>query len=82
MIAKTTTLRTLYVHVVLNDVSFRQILHHIVAHARHFLPVKFLTSKYYFNELWFQLPLHLLNEHGDLIFIVFFETVLGREHSG
>ena len=24
----------------------------------------------------------LLNEHGDLPFLVFFETVLGREHSG
>ena len=26
---------------------------------------------------------HLLSEHGDLLFLLlFFETVLGREHSG
>ena len=40
MTAKTTTMRTLCVHVVLNDVIFRQISF-IVPYARHFLPVKF-----------------------------------------
>ena len=55
MTAKTTTLRTLYVHVVLNGVIFRQIAYDIVPYARHFLPVKFFP-KYYFNKLCFQLP--------------------------
>ena len=41
MTAKITTLRTLYVHVVLNSVMFPQILYDIVLYARHFLPVKF-----------------------------------------
>ena len=44
MTAKTTTLRTLYVHVVLNNVMFPQILYDIVLHARHFLLVKFFPS--------------------------------------
>ena len=37
--AKITTLRTLYVYVVLNSVMFPQILHDTVLFARHFLPV-------------------------------------------
>ena len=53
MIAKTTTIPTLYVHVVLNGVIFRQISY-IVPYARHLLPVKFF-SKYYFKKLCFQL---------------------------
>ena len=48
MRAKITTLRTLYVHVVLNSVMFSQILYDIVLYAQHFLPVKFLP-KYYFE---------------------------------
>ena len=50
MTAKTTTMRTLYVHVVLNGVMLRQISYDIVPYARHFLPVRFF-SKYYFNKL-------------------------------
>jgi len=37
MTRKTTTLRTLYVHVVLNGVICPQILYDIVLYARHFL---------------------------------------------
>ena len=55
MTAKTTTMRTLYGHVALNGVIFRQISHDIVPYARHFLPVRFFP-KYYFNELFFKLP--------------------------
>ena len=55
MDAKTTTIRKLYVQVVLNVVIFRQILYEIVPYARDFLPVKFST-KYYFNKLCLQLP--------------------------
>ena len=55
MTAKITTLRTLYVHVVLNSVMFPQILYDIVLYARHFLPVKFFP-KYYFYKLCFELP--------------------------
>ena len=55
MTVKTTTMRTLYVHVVLNGVIFRQISYDIVPYARHFLPVRFFP-KYYFNELFFKLP--------------------------
>ena len=53
MTAKITTLRTLYVHVVLNSVIFPEILYDIVLYARHFLPVK---SEYYFYKLCFELP--------------------------
>ena len=53
--AKITTLRTLYVHVVLNSVMFPQILYHIVLYARYFLPVKNFPE-YYFHELCFELP--------------------------
>ena len=42
--AKTTTIRTLYVHVVLNGVIFRQISYNTVPHALHFLLVKFSLS--------------------------------------
>ena len=41
MTAKITTLRTLYVHVVLKSVMFPQILDDIVLYARNFLPVRF-----------------------------------------
>ena len=41
IIAKTTTLQKLYVHVILNSVIFPQILYDIVLYAQHFLPVKF-----------------------------------------
>ena len=44
MTAKITTLRTLYVHVVLNGVMFPQILYDIVPYARHFLLVKFFSQ--------------------------------------
>ena len=50
MNAQKTTILTLYVHVVLNVVTFRQILYEIVPYARDFLPVKF-SPKYYFNKL-------------------------------
>ena len=55
MPAKTTTIRTLYVHVVLNGVIFPQILYDIVPYARKFLPVKYFP-KYIFNTLSFQRP--------------------------
>ena len=57
MTTKTTTIRTLYVHVhvVLNGVIFPQTLYGIVPYARHFLPVKFFP-KYCFNKLCIQLP--------------------------
>ena len=54
MIAKTTTIQMLYVHVVLSGVIFRQISNDIVPYARHILPVKFFP-KYYFNKLCFKL---------------------------
>ena len=46
MTAKKTTLRTLYVHFVLNSVMFPQILYDkiIIPCARHFLPVKFFPK--------------------------------------
>ena len=53
MAATTTTVRTLYVHVVLNGMNFNK-CHDIVSYAQHFLPVKFFV-KYYLNELCFQL---------------------------
>ena len=40
MTAKTATIRTLYVHVLLNGVIVPEILYDIVSHARHFRPVK------------------------------------------
>ena len=52
---KTTTIQTLYVHVVLNSVIFPQILYDIVSYARHSLPVQFFP-KYYLNKLCIQLP--------------------------
>ena len=55
MTAKITTLRTLYVHVVSNNVMFPRILYDIVVYARHVLPVKFFPE-YYFYKLWFELP--------------------------
>ena len=48
------TIRMLYVHIVLNVVIFRQILYDIAPYATHFLPVKFLPK--YYNKLCFQLP--------------------------
>ena len=53
--AKITTLRTLYVHVVLNSVMFPQILNDIVLYARHFIPVK-VFPWYYFYRLCFEVP--------------------------
>ena len=50
MTEKTTTIRMLYVHVVLNGVIFRQISYDIVPYARYFIPVKFFP-KYQFNKL-------------------------------
>ena len=44
MIAKTTTLRTLCVHVILNIAIFPEILYDIVLYARHFLPVKYFSQ--------------------------------------
>ena len=55
MTAEITTLRTLYAHVVLNSVTFPEILYDIVLYARHFLPVKFFPE-YYFYKLCFELP--------------------------
>jgi len=54
MTKKTTTLRTLYVHVVLNGVICPQILYDIVLYAQHFLLVKFFL-KFYFNKVCFEL---------------------------
>ena len=56
MTRKTTTLRTLYVHVILNGVICPQILYDIVLHAWHFLLVKFFFPKCYFNKVCFELP--------------------------
>ena len=57
MTAKITTLRTLYVHAVLNSVMFPQILYEIiieiVLYARLFLPVKCFPEYY---KLCFELP--------------------------
>ena len=55
MIAKTTTIQMLYVHVVLNGVIFRQISNDIVRYARHFQPVK-LFPECYIYKLCFELP--------------------------
>jgi len=55
MTRKTTTLRALYVHVVLNGVICPQILYDIVLYARHFLLVKFFV-KCYLNKVCFELP--------------------------
>ena len=55
MIAKVTTLRTLYVQVVSNRVKIPQILYDIVLHARHFLHVKFFPECYFY-KLCFKLP--------------------------
>jgi len=44
MTRKTTTLQTLYVHVVSNGVICPQILYDIVLNAQHFLLVKFFPS--------------------------------------
>ena len=55
MTTKTTTRRTLYVHLVLNGAIFPQILYDIVSYVPYFLPVKF-SSEYYFDKLYFQLP--------------------------
>ena len=52
---QTTTLRTIYVHVVLNGVICPQILYDIVLYARHFLLVNFFP-KCYFNKVCFELP--------------------------
>ena len=55
MTRKTTTLRTLYVHVVLNGVICPQIVYDFVLYARHFLLIKFFP-KCYFNKTCFELP--------------------------
>ena len=47
MIAKITTLPTLYVHIILDSVMFPQILYDIVLYAWHFLPVKFFPEYYF-----------------------------------
>ena len=44
MTAKTTTLRTLYVHVALNSAIFPQILNDIVLYGPQFLSVKFFFT--------------------------------------
>ena len=44
MTAKTTTLRTLYVHVALNSAIFPQILNDIVLYGPQFLSVKFFSQ--------------------------------------
>ena len=55
MTAKITTLRTLYVHVVLNSVMFPQILY--ILYARHFPPVKFFSQVLLLLTLFFfELP--------------------------
>ena len=48
-----TTLRTLYVHVVLNCIICPQMLYDIVLYPPHFLPVTFFT-KCYFNKVCFE----------------------------
>ena len=65
--AKTTILRTLYVHVVLNNVIFPQILHDIVLYARHFPPVKFFPEYYLINHAFSyrKMQLGLINNARD-----------------
>ena len=45
--------------------------------------MKNACDKHAYRNKWGNIgPSHLLSEHGDLsVFIVSFETVLGREHS-
>lgn len=50
MTSKTTTIRTFYVHIVLNVVIFPQIWYEVVLVAQHFLPVR-LFPQYYFDKL-------------------------------
>ena len=64
MTARTTTIRTLYVHIVLNGMIFPQISYDIVPYARHFLPVKYFT-KYYFIKLCIQLPQNVTSLRAD-----------------
>ena len=54
MTKKTTTLRMLYICVVLNCVIRPQILYDVVLYARHFLPVKFFATCY-FDKVRFEL---------------------------
>ena len=44
MTMKTTTIRTLYVHIVLNGVIFTQILYDNIPNAQDFLSVKFFPK--------------------------------------
>ena len=44
MAAKSTTLWTLYVHVVLNSAVFPEIFYDVILYARLFLPFKFFSS--------------------------------------
>ena len=55
MTAKTTTLRTFYVHVVLNGVFFEK-FHMILFHMLDTFYLSSFFPKYYFNKLCFQLP--------------------------
>ena len=64
MTARTTTSRTLYVHIVLNGMIFPQISYDIVPYARHFLPVRYFT-KYYFIKLCIQLPQNVTSLRAD-----------------
>ena len=59
MATKTITLRTLYVHVVLNCVICPQILYDIVLYAPHSLPVTFFP-KCYFNKVCFEVLQNLM----------------------
>ena len=54
MTTKTTTLRTLYVLVVLNCVICPRILYDVVLYAPHFLPIMFFPKRY-FNKVCFEL---------------------------
>ena len=83
--------RTLYIYVVLNRAIWMNrcyiILFHILGtfYLSKFFPasitlINYATKRHKSDKIG---PSHLLSDHGDLSFVLFFfETVLGREHSG
>ena len=64
MTSKTTTIQTLYVHLVLNVAILTQILYDIVPNARHFLPddVEFFFQVCHFYCIFFEMVLE--REHS------------------
>ena len=95
MIAKTTTIRTLYVHVVLYGVIFWQISWHCsicskISTCQIFPQVYYNLDRWITRVIststginWKDWPVTSLKRAWwPIMFIAFFETVLGREHSG